>query len=49
MLEKVIGEVPVELLEADLNESSFLRKANKGGNELYVVEAHTAPNTMREI
>ncbi len=49
MLEKVIDEVPVELLEAELNESTFLRKANKGGNELYVVDAHTAPNTMREI
>ncbi|MDE6536226.1 MAG: GNAT family N-acetyltransferase [Muribaculaceae bacterium] len=49
MLEKVIDEVPVELLEAELNESTFLRKSNKGGNELYVVDAHKAPNTMREI
>lgn len=49
MLESVIDEVPVELLEKELNESTFLRKANKGGNELYVVDAHTAPNTMREI
>ena len=49
MLEKVIDEVPVSLLEAELNESTFLRKSNKGGNELYVVDAHTAPTTMREI
>ncbi len=49
MLEKIIDEVPVELLEKELNESTFLRKSNKGGNELYVVDAHTSPNTMREI
>lgn len=49
MLETVVDEVPVELLEKELNESTFLRKSNKGGNELYVVDAHTAPNTMREI
>ena len=49
MPEKVIDEVPVSLLEAELNESTFLRKSNKGGNELYVVDAHTSPNTMREI
>lgn len=49
MLETVIDEVPVELLEKELNETTFLRKSNKGGNELYVVDAHNAPNTMREI
>ncbi|MDE7110911.1 MAG: GNAT family N-acetyltransferase [Muribaculaceae bacterium] len=49
MVETIIDEVPVGLLELELNESTFLRKSNKGGNELYVVDAHTAPNTMREI
>ena len=49
MLEPVIDEVDVSLLEKELNESTFLRKSNKGGNELYIVDAHTAPNTMREI
>ncbi len=49
MLEPVIDEVDVALLEKELNESTFLRKSNKGGNELYVIDAHSAPNTMREI
>lgn len=49
MLETIIDEVPASLLEQELNASTFLRKANKGGNELYVVDALTAPNTMREI
>lgn len=49
MRANIIDEVSVELLEKELNETTFLRKSNKGGNELYVVDAHTAPNAMREI
>lgn len=49
MNQKIIDPVPVELIEAELTADTFLRHSNKGGNELYVVDAHTAPNTMREI
>lgn len=49
MAEKIIDAIPVGLLEAELTEDALLRKTNKGGNEIYVVDAHTAPNVMREI
>lgn len=49
MNQKIIDPIPVQLIEAELTADTFLRHSNKGGNELYVVDAHTAPNTMREI
>lgn len=49
MEQKIIEPVDVGLIEAELTPDTFLRKTNKGGNELYVIDAHTAPNTMREI
>ncbi|MCM1310999.1 MAG: GNAT family N-acetyltransferase [Bacteroides sp.] len=45
----VIDPVPVELLKAELTPERFLRHSNRGGNDLYVVDAHSAPNVMREI
>ncbi|MBP3534822.1 MAG: GNAT family N-acetyltransferase [Muribaculaceae bacterium] len=45
----VIDEVPSELISAELTAERFLRRSNRGGNELYVVDAFNAPNTMREI
>lgn len=45
----VIDEVPAGLIEAELTSDRFLRHSNRGSNELYVVDAHNAPNTMREI
>lgn len=49
MQEKIIDPVDVDLIESELTRDRFLRTANKGGNELYVVDAHSAPNVMREI
>lgn len=49
MNQKIIDPIPLELIEAELTDDRFLRKSNKGGNELYVVDAHTAPHTMREV
>lgn len=45
----VIDPVPVELLKAELTPERFLRHSNRGGNDLYVVDAYCAPNVMREI
>lgn len=45
----VIDAIPVELLKSELTPERFLRHSNRGGNELYVVDAHCAPNVMREI
>ena len=48
-MEKIIPPVDTELIERELTPERFLRRTNKGGNLLYVVDAHCAPNTMREI
>lgn len=48
-MEKIIDPVDPRLIEAELTPSRRLRRANKGNNILYVIDAHTAPHTMREI
>ena len=49
MQEPIIEPVETKDIEAELTAESFLRKTNKGGNEIYVVDAHSAPNIMREV
>lgn len=49
VMEKIIEPVSVDLLKAELTPKRKLQNTNKGGNELYVVTAHNAPNVMREI
>ena len=49
MNQKIIDPVPQELIEAELTPERFLRDTNKGGNEIYVIDAHNSPNIMREI
>ena len=48
-MEKIISPVDTSLIESELTPERFLRHTNRGGNLLYVVDAHCAPNTMREI
>ena len=48
-MKAIIPEVSVDLIEQELTEERFLRATNKGGNEIYVVDAFNAPNTMREL
>ena len=45
----IIPPVELSLIESELTPARLLRRTNKGGNEIYVVDAHTAPHTMREI
>lgn len=49
MNRKIINPVPTELIERELTAERFLRDTNKGGNQIYVVDAHNSPNVMREI
>lgn len=49
MNQKIINPVPTELIERELTEEQFLRDTNKGGNKIYIVDAHNSPNVMREI
>ncbi len=49
MIEPIIEAVNPSLIEAELTDDRLLRETNKAGNRIYVVDAHNAPNTMREI
>lgn len=48
-MQPVIAPVDTELIEEELTPERLLRQTNKGHNLIYVVDAHCAPNTMREI
>lgn len=47
--QEIIQSIDPSLLEAELTPERLLRPTNKGGNLIYVVDAHNAPNVMREI
>lgn len=49
MMEPIIEPVDKKLIENELTQERFLRHTNKGDNHLYVVDAFSAPNTMREV
>lgn len=49
MNKPIIPPVDTDLIVSELTRDRFLRTTNKGNNELYIVTAHNAPNTMREI
>lgn len=44
-----IQPISKELLKKELNEKHFIRKTRKGGNEIYSLNYHTAPNVLKEI
>ena len=49
MEQEIIKPVDKELLINELTPERQLRMTNKSNNEIYVVDAHNAPNTLREI
>jgi hypothetical protein len=48
-MKEIIPPVPLETLLEELSQERFIRKTNKGGNKIYIVNAGNAPHTMREI
>lgn len=48
-MEKIIDPVDRDLIMRELTHDKLLRHANKGGNEVYVVDAFNAPSVMKEI
>ena len=48
-MEPIIDPINKNLLEAELNESTFLRNTNNGHRKIYVFTAHDSPNLMREV
>ncbi len=49
MAAEIIPPVDPRLVESELSKGRFLRHTNKGGNEIFIVNAHEAPAVMREI
>ena len=49
MNENIIPPIAIDLIERELNEKTFVRKTNKGGNEIYIVNHHNSPNIVKEI
>lgn len=49
MNQRIIDPVALDLIEAELTPERYLRPTNKGGNDIYIIDAHTCPNTMREV
>ena len=47
--EEIIQPISRDLLKAELTEDKRLRMTNKSHNQIYIVTAHNAPNTMKEI
>ena len=48
-MENIIEPIDKKILEAELTPDRFLRKTNAAGNDIYMIDAHNAPNVMLEI
>ena len=46
---KIIPPVDINLIEQELNSTTFVRHTNKAHNEIYIVNYHNSPNVIREI
>lgn len=49
MEQEIIQPIDKELLKSELTPDKQLRLTNKSNNEIYVVTAHNAPHTLKEI
>lgn len=47
--EEIVPPVERDLIEGELNKDRFVRVTNKGNNEIYIINHHNSPHTMREI
>lgn len=48
-MQVIIPAVDRSLLKSELTSERFLRYANNGNNQIYLVDYHNAPNVVREI
>lgn len=48
-MEQIIDPIDRSLILEELTPERLLRRSNKGDNDIYVIDAFNAPNTMREI
>lgn len=48
-MEELLAPIPREVIKAELTPDKFMRKTNKGGNEIYILDHLNAPAIMQEI
>ena len=48
-MKDIIPPVPLDTLKEELSNERFIRKTNKAGNKIYIINAENSPNVMREI
>ncbi|MFZ5430047.1 MAG: GNAT family N-acetyltransferase [Bacteroidota bacterium] len=48
-MEELLAPVPREVIKAELKPDKFMRKTNKGGNEIYIITHKDSPAIMQEI
>jgi hypothetical protein len=48
-MQPIILPVSREVIKNELTEERFVRQTRAGGNKIYIINHHNAPNTMREI
>ncbi len=48
-MKDIIAPLPREEIYAELTPDRLLRKTNKAGNEIYVIDYHNSPALMHEI
>jgi hypothetical protein len=49
MQQAIIAPISKEIIKQELNQDRFIRTTRKGGNEIYSINIHNAPNTLQEI
>ncbi|RQP13165.1 MAG: GNAT family N-acetyltransferase [Parapedobacter sp.] len=48
-MQEIIAPVDRSLIKTELTQEAFVRYTNNGNNEIYLINHHNAPNTVREI
>lgn len=48
-MEELLEAIPREVIKAELTPEKFMRKTNKGGNEIYIITHRDSPAILQEI
>ncbi len=48
-MKKILSPISKSLLKSELTQDCFIRRTNKGGKEIYIINHHNAPNVMLEV
>ena len=48
-MKEIIAPIDKQIIKNELNKDRFVRTTRKGGNEIYIVNHHNSPNTVKEI